>query len=206
MCLAALQYNSWRFFFPPFINEKLLLRPITQRVIQAVWKQKEERRLAPFCECRSSIWKQWRAQQVVMLTVSQQHACERSTGACLCLHVAWMESWRERMLQESSPTVSQLSKKKPALLKHLPHFIRLAFLHGFVPDRVSFFALVVIILRVCVCVRDRRNRHPRGCNLSPVICCPCCVCGLVIEPVRFEADIDSVIYLFLTFIAVAFLL
>lgn len=57
----------------------------------------------------------------------------------------------------------------------------------------------------CVCVRDRRNRHPRGCNLSPVICCLCCVCGLVIEPVRFEADIDSVIYLFLTFIAVAFL-
>lgn len=150
------------------------------------------------------------AQQVVMLTVIQQHAPERSTGACLCPHTASV-FWTER---EKAPGVLSrclviIPQKKLSLLtEHLPHLISLA-LHQFsaallqmaFPFVVFAFVLIVLSLAVPVCACERETEQTST-GLQYIACYLLSVallCGLVIEPVCLEADIDSVVYLFLTF-------
>lgn len=148
------------------------------------------------------------AQQVVMLTVIQQHAPERSTGACLCPHTASV-FWTER---EKAPGVLSrclviIPQKKLSLLtEHLPHLISLA-LHQFsaallqmaFPFVVFAFVLIVLSLAVCVCERETEQTSTGLQYIACYLLSVALLCGLVIEPVCLEADIDSVVYLFISY-------
>lgn len=104
-----------------------------------------------------------------------------------------------------SPLLLSLNySKTPSLLsEHLRHIISLAFLSCFVTSLFFFLPqwCVHLCVRACVCSYVRETELTSmglqfiACYLLSMLL----LCGLVIEPVCLEADIDFVIYLFFTF-------